>query len=394
MNPGRPGFRILFLLLLVGGICPADGQNLIQNPGAELTPVLSNSWIRSGGSLNQFGFDPTQGGDWYLNSPSTYFGGVSQSGADFFSAGSDNTNIVPDGYDEIMQHIPLDAYTGTDGSFTFNGYGSTNGGLDSGRFIVKFYNTSSSVVHTFDTVFKAADGTDVSYHLITHSWNMAAADNIKYAEVYIGAFAGGVDPIQVFSDGFSLMNGPVLPLSLLDFTAAQKPDNTVDLAWQTAEEQNSHYIEVQRSGNGKDFAAIGQVPAAGNSKLVKDYSFTDQYPLTGSAFYRLRLVDLDASFKYSKVVEVRSSVPGKTLEVFNNPFYDQIGVKINTGASDQLTLTLMDMTGRVYLRQAYRAQAGNNFINMYPSAGIAKGVYLLHVKGGATNQTIKLLKER
>ena len=394
-NYGKQGGRILFLVLLAGGIGRADGQNLILNPGADIVPVLSNHWIRSTIGTPFGTFDPAQGGDWYLNNGNTYANPsvISVDGSHYFSAGSDPNFNTFGNFDQIEQTIDLTAYTGTDGSFTFTGYMSLNGGDDAGGFSVRFL-SGSTVKHLFDTSFVATDGSDVAYHLITHSWNMAAADNITSAVVAMNATGGGLGPVQVFSDGLGMMNGPVLPLNLLDFTAVQQPDNTVALVWQTAQEQNSHYIEIQRSGDGKNYAAIGQVPAAGNSKLVKDYSFTDEKPLMGNGFYRLRLVDLDGSFKYSKIVEVRSSGTGKALEVYNNPFYDQISIKLSSDVSDQLSVTLTDMSGRIYLRQAYRAQAGNNFLNMYPSPGIAKGVYLLNVKGAHTNQTIKLLKQQ
>src|SRR5258707_420105 len=94
-SPGKPGIRILFLVLLAGGISPADGQNLIRNPGADTVPILTNIdptlifWKRTGAVTDTFGYDHGIGGDWYLPSANYYFPTGSQSGAYFFCAGSD-----------------------------------------------------------------------------------------------------------------------------------------------------------------------------------------------------------------------------------------------------------------------------------------------------------------
>jgi hypothetical protein len=79
--------------------------------------------------------------------------------------------------------------------------------------------------------------------------------------------------------------------------------------------------------------------------------------------------------------------------VFGNPFHDQIGLRIQATDADRLVLTLMDGTGRSCLRQSVNAQTGNNFINLYPSAGMAAGVYLLHIQGSHMDQMVKLLKK-
>ena len=229
---------------------------------------------------------------------------------------------------------------------------------------------------------------------------MVLVDDIQTVEITISAdqengfeqnLNGG---IEAYFDDLSLVgNVTVLPIDLLDFTAVQRTDHTVGLAWQTGQESNSHYIEVQRSGDGQHFTPIGQVAAAGNSNLVRDYAFTDATPLAGNNFYRLRLVDLDNSFKYSKVLQIRPTVAGKSIEVFSNPFHDQIGLRIAAIVSDRLVLSLMDATGRICLKQSVNAQPGNNFVNLYPSAGMAAGVYFLHIQGSHTDQTIRVLKQ-
>jgi hypothetical protein len=178
----------------------------------------------------------------------------------------------------------------------------------------------------------------------------------------------------------------------VDLRALREEDGSVQLNWETAQEQNSRFTEVQRSGDGKVFAAIGQVAAAGNSSAMRQYTFTDKAPLAGKNYYRLRMVDMDGAFKYSKVLQVAMGDVTEAIGVYSNPFHDQLGVRVSSVGTERLVMSLFDQTGRLCLRQNYTAQKGENLVNLYPQ-GLAAGVYLLQVRGDRTNQTIRVLKQ-
>ncbi len=77
------------------------------------------------------------------------------------------------------------------------------------------------------------------------------------------------------------------PLHLLTFTA--KRANTANLLnWTTAQEVNTDRFEIERSGNSREFSKIGVVKA-GNT----NYTFTDNDPLKGVNYYRLKMLDKD-----------------------------------------------------------------------------------------------------
>ena len=66
-------------------------------------------------------------------------------------------------------------------------------------------------------------------------------------------------------------SGAPTPVTLIDFTAS-KQNKSVDLNWQTANEQNSNYFDVEFSGDGGKFESIGRVKASGSSTTLKNYS--------------------------------------------------------------------------------------------------------------------------
>lgn len=95
-----------------------------------------------------------------------------------------------------------------------------------------------------------------------------------------------------------------LPVKLLFFTADQGKGKTALLQWATATETNNQYFEVQRSADAATWNAIGQVPGAINSVEELNYNLTDNSPLPGVNYYRLKQVDVDGNVSYSDIAEL------------------------------------------------------------------------------------------
>ena len=183
-----------------------------------------------------------------------------------------------------------------------------------------------------------------------------------------------------------------LPVTLVEFAGRLNPDHTVGLSWTTSLEVNSDYFSVQRSADGSNWQQLGTVKAKGFSSVSSNYSFTDPTPLNGTGYYRLKIVDQDGKYEFSKVISVSLNDQPVPLVVYNNPFADAIRLKINTAESDNLSLVLADVTGKILIRQTLNTQAGDNLVNLYPT-GTAKGVYILTIRGNTYYQTAKLLKQ-
>lgn len=183
-----------------------------------------------------------------------------------------------------------------------------------------------------------------------------------------------------------------LPVLLVQFLATKNADATIKLSWATAQEINSSSFDVERSADQGSWEKIGSVKAKGYSSIAANYSYTDQFPFAGNNYYRLKMIDLDGKFNYSKVVAVFADKDSRPLVIYSNPFSDQIRVKVNVSRGQNLTLTVSDIIGKTYLKQSYSAQAGDNLINLAP-AGAASGMYVLHIQGNTYDQTVKLAKQ-
>ncbi|MCA4900977.1 MAG: hypothetical protein ACK514_04215 [Bacteroidota bacterium] len=126
-----------------------------------------------------------------------------------------------------------------------------------------------------------------------------------------GSIASGGGTVSVggtCSDGTSPSfcgTGP-LPVTLLFFKGLAKESQIV-IYWATASELNFDYFELERSQDGKDFSPIAKIKGNGTTQARHDYSFTDEKPLIGTNYYRLKSVDFDGFTEFFKVIVLEYS---------------------------------------------------------------------------------------
>jgi hypothetical protein len=170
----------------------------------------------------------------------------------------------------------------------------------------------------------------------------------------------------------------ILPVKLLSFDAI-KESNVTQLKWSTTEETNSDYFEIQRSQNGKSWMSIGSEKSTGESNALKNYSFTDKAPLNGENLYRLKMIDKDLTFAYSRIAAVTfeglvNKSGNELLSVYPNPASDMIFLK-SFDSKNIENVAIVDMTGRT----VYRSKSiGNEGINI---SNLSSGLYILNVTG-------------
>lgn len=109
--------------------------------------------------------------------------------------------------------------------------------------------------------------------------------------------------IDSFNSKISLISHKIIPLpvKLLSFVASKTPDNKVLLTWKTVSEVNFSHFVIQRSDNGVQWTSIGNVDAEPSMALIKKYQYSDNLPLKGPNYYRLKQVDTDNSFEFSEI---------------------------------------------------------------------------------------------
>ena len=186
-------------------------------------------------------------------------------------------------------------------------------------------------------------------------------------------YSGAAPDKGYFEYGFSL------PISLLDFTVKENGSKNI-LNWKTATESNSSHFSVERSSDGVNFSSIGRVNASGNSSTEKMYSYVDANPLPASTnYYRLKMIDLDASFEYSKIVSVKNKTADQSLDLIrvnlstNN---NTATLVLNSKKTQTANLSIYDASGKVYFNSQISIQTGNTTI-VRDILAIIKGIYYI-----------------
>ncbi|MBO9617244.1 MAG: T9SS type A sorting domain-containing protein [Dyadobacter sp.] len=164
---------------------------------------------------------------------------------------------------------------------------------------------------------------------------------------------------------------PSMPVTLLSFSLAQEA-RTVRVNWVTTEEVNAEKFEIQRARDAKNWQAIGSQGAEGDSKVLVSYQFTDPAPLSGQGYYRLKMIDRDQSFTYSRIQSIRLGNKEAYASVYPNPTQDR--------------LLLMKPEADVIRHVILTSQSGTTVFKgaSFPTAGIdvrniAAGTYLLKI---------------
>ena len=256
--------------------------------------------------------------------------------------------------------------------------------------------TGTSLTAKWDVAETTVGGSNVSmtvqYNATTAGFaNLTANARLRHCTGttadFPGAAAGsGAGPYTISTTGvtsfspFGVGEAAVLAVELNNIKATQKGATNL-ISWSTASEKDNASFIVERSANGQDFAAIGTVKGSGTSASEKNYTFSDETPLSTS-YYRVKSVDYTGGEATSKVVSVQR---GKTtsLKVYPSPVSEVLTVEM--GSMDNATFTVVDIAGRTMLRQA-----AANQINV---SALSKGLYFLTVEVEGSKITQKFVKQ-
>ncbi|RYY53218.1 MAG: DUF11 domain-containing protein, partial [Chitinophagaceae bacterium] len=100
------------------------------------------------------------------------------------------------------------------------------------------------------------------------------------------AFAFNGSTLLSKNIAYGFFNTATLPVTFIGFDA-KKQGSISALHWKVAEEMNVAKYVVERSVDGTDFSAIGEVPYSNYAAAEKDYYFNDEHPVSGTNYYRI-----------------------------------------------------------------------------------------------------------
>ena len=193
---------------------------------------------------------------------------------------------------------------------------------------------------------------------------------------------------RMTNTGYNLPALP-LPVELSSFTG-KKVDQQALLSWTTASEENNDYFTLERSSDGRNFSPLAEIEGQGTSFSAHTYEYLDQYPLSGTNFYRLKQTDLDGSFSYSAIVALDFR-RGQTIQVYPNPVTGVFFIQSELVATAGFELEIIDASGRILSGISYEQQ-GDDVLQI-DLRGYPAGMYYLRCQTNKEVWTEKFLKE-
>jgi hypothetical protein len=163
----------------------------------------------------------------------------------------------------------------------------------------------------------------------------------------------------------------LLPVTIENFYS-QKKENSIELTWQVSNETDFKQYEIERGTDGRNFEKIGKVDADGRTI----YNFIDgALPKSSFIFYRLKLIDKDGRFTYSRILLIRTD---RTLDIqlYPNPSAGAVVIQFDSPLSSDASIQVIDISGRVVLQT--KAASGTNKI-MLNGGSLAAGRYTVRI---------------
>ncbi len=178
----------------------------------------------------------------------------------------------------------------------------------------------------------------------------------------------------------------VTPVEMTSFTANVNEGN-VSLNWSTATETNNKGFDVQRRSENGQYETIAFVDGNGTSTEKHNYSYVDTKLASGNYTYRLKQVDFDGKFAYSKEVNANVELPAVySLEQnYPNPFNPSTQINFSLAVDSRVSLKVFDVLGRQVAELVNNnLTAGQHNIN-FNASNLSSGVYFYRLEAKGVN---------
>lgn len=206
-------------------------------------------------------------------------------------------------------------------------------------------------------------------------------------------YSGSIPANEIYDWWVIVDELKTLAVEFIDFDATWAGGSNVLLEWSTASEENSDYFIVERSLDGIRWESVAQVTAAGSSQSILSYDTWDEYAPSGNVYYRIKQVDYDGSYIYSKIrqVEIPESLITQTSTLlYPNPTSQIAYLKFDGNVELVNRIELYDALARQVNSHEITPQA----ITTIDVSRYAQGVYFIKIYWTDKSvETLRLIKQ-
>lgn len=222
----------------------------------------------------------------------------------------------------------------------------------------------------------------------------------------IAAYDRKIYPIWMRMDGTALsiwtallMDTVNVPVELSSYTA-ESISGEIVLDWQTVTETNNFGFEIERKfidDASSKWIDAGFVKGKGTTTKTTKYVFKDKPLKEGAYSYRLKQVDFDGTFEYSKEAEVyfSSRLSFVLYQNYPNPFNPSTTISYQLPHQDFVSLKVFDVLGNEVADLLHEIKpAGLHEIDFDASSsagGLVSGIYIYKMMLGGNAQTKRMI---
>ncbi|MDO6430039.1 T9SS type A sorting domain-containing protein [Flavitalea sp. BT771] len=279
------------------------------------------------------------------------------------------------------------------------GHSSQTNAGGAGSSILRYYdilpanNTALNATLRINYLDAELNGLDESALMLWKSTDHLHWTNVGYTARNATANYAEDSAIADFSRWtLSTVSNP-LPIVIASFTV-ECLDGSARINWKTAQEQNSSRWDVDKSSDGIQWQTIASLAAAGNSRLERNYSYTDASPIGGTTFYRIAEFDIDGSATYSTIASANCGITDNDASMYPNPVRDVLWVTLHTPGASSMKIEIYDAGGARRHMQTTALNEGNNRVSIDMRA-LPPGLYFVHLQweNGQRTKIMKIEKD-
>ena len=224
-------------------------------------------------------------------------------------------------------------------------------------------------------------------------------DEFLHVEIPINLTGETLLPFSLTSDATSsapnrftvlFKESRALPVVVTDVKASPK-DRTVQVEWTSHTETNIDRYEIERSEDAQHFVKQGVVSAKANNLGIRLYDWFDQWPLTGTNFYRIKVIEKSGEVKYTEIAQVDIKKSSASVTVFPNPVTgNTFSINLKNMEKGRYSIMLYNNVGQSVFSTIINHDAGNA-AHPVTTKGISKGIYQLLISSDNISKTAQVI---
>ncbi len=198
---------------------------------------------------------------------------------------------------------------------------------------------------------------------------------------------------QAVTVDFTLSGSCPLPITLLSFKG-NLVNKQAYLNWSTIEYDVKKY-EIEKGIDGVNFNYLNEVSAKNQAAVQNDYQLIDKDLYPGDNYYRLKMINIDGTFKYSNIVRLQTEKKSIAVtKMYPNPLHDVFNIQFFAEKNTSIQIEVTDIAGKVIINKKVTIQNGitNYQLNL---AALSAGGYIISIKDkeGKKIEKEQLIKE-